>query len=163
MQLNYHHLYYFYVTAREGSITKAAQILHLTPQTVSGQLGIFEDYTCRNRIATLNVRVIKALNMQPHPEGGHYAETFRDNIESNGRSVGTAIYYLLKAGERSYWHRVDATEIWHYYAGEPLELSIANDSGDKATTITLGPDIINGQRPQGIVPAHRFNIGLLAF
>lgn len=88
-----------------------------------------------------------ALNLQPHPEGGRFAETFRDPRTVGGRSVGTAIYYLLQEGERSHWHRVDAAEIWHFYAGAPLKLSI-----DKQV-ITLGPDILAGERPQAVVPA----------
>lgn len=91
--------------------------------------------------------VIAALGLEPHPEGGHFAETFRDPVDVDGRSVGTAIYYLLKAGERSHWHRVDAAEIWHHYAGAPLRLLIEKDE------IRLGPDILAGERPQAVVPA----------
>ena len=89
--------------------------------------------------------LIEKLGLQPHPEGGHYAETFRDPREVDGRSVGTAIYYLLQAGERSHWHRVDAAEIWHFYAGAPLKLRIDQQE------ITLGPDVINGEQPQAVV------------
>ena len=95
--------------------------------------------------------IIAALSMRPHPEGGHYAETFRDSVTRAGRPASTAIYYLLKKGERSHWHRVDAVEIWHYYAGDPLKLSICDDDG--ARDIILGPDIAAGERPQGVVPA----------
>jgi len=91
--------------------------------------------------------LVKTLNLQPHPEGGHYAETFRDPRTVDGRSVGTAIYYLLQEGERSHWHRVDAAEIWHYYAGAPLKLRIGKEE------IRLGPDVLNGERPQAVVPA----------
>ena len=91
-------------------------------------------------------QIIATLNLQPHPEGGHYAETFRDPRTVDGRSVGTAIYYLLQEGERSHWHRVDAAEIWHFYAGAPLKLCI-----DKQV-ITLGPDVLVGERPQAVVP-----------
>lgn len=90
--------------------------------------------------------------MQPHPEGGHYAETFRAAPGADGRATSTAIYFLLRAGERSHWHRVDAAEIWLWHAGAPLTLEIADDSGQRAHT--LGPNIAAGERPQAIVPPH---------
>ncbi|MCC7426363.1 MAG: cupin domain-containing protein [Alphaproteobacteria bacterium] len=96
--------------------------------------------------------VIAALGLLPHPEGGHYRETWRDAPAGGGRGAGTAIYYLLKAGERSHWHRVDAAEIWHFYAGAPLALSIAAEGAPPAYH-RLGPDIAAGERPQIIVPA----------
>ena len=95
--------------------------------------------------------IIAELNMQPHPEGGHFVETFRDGNSDAGRAYSTAIYYLLGAGERSHWHKVDAVEVWHYHAGAPLDLSIAED-GAAETLIRLGPAILTGERPQGIVP-----------
>lgn len=97
--------------------------------------------------------LIRLLDLQPHPEGGHYRETFRDTrtIET-GRAASTAIYFLLARGERSHWHRVDAVEVWHYYAGAPLRLEIADDKGS-IERLTLGPDIAAGERPQGVVPA----------
>ncbi|MFK7901836.1 MAG: cupin domain-containing protein [Nitratireductor sp.] len=97
-------------------------------------------------------KIIAELNMQKHPEGGYYAETFRDEKTNDGRSVGTAIYFLLQSGEQSHWHTVDASEIWFYHAGAPLELSVCADKGKKRI-IMLGPDILNGERPQGVVPA----------
>lgn len=98
--------------------------------------------------------VIAALELLPHPEGGCYSETYRHAGAPGERGAGTAIYYLLRAGEKSAWHRVtDADEIWHWYAGAPLELSIAEDGGP-ARNGTLGPDITSGQRPQRIVPAN---------
>lgn len=97
-------------------------------------------------------RIVAELGMQPHPEGGHFRETFRDSRQSDGRSVGTAIYYLLAAGELSHWHRVDAAEIWHHYAGAPLELTVAGEGGAADVTL-LGGDVLSGQRPQAIVPA----------
>ena len=101
--------------------------------------------------------IIAALKLQPHPEGGHFIETFRDSAtDANGRSRSTAIYFLLKRGERSHWHRVDAVEIWHFHAGAPLRLSIAAAAGAAAETIILGADLASGQRPQGIVPAHHW-------
>ena len=90
--------------------------------------------------------LIAQLGLQPHPEGGHFRETFRDDTDA-GRASSTAIYFLLKAGEVSRWHRVDAAEVWHYYRGAPLELTIG-----KAVTI-LGPEIEHGQVPQAVVPA----------
>lgn len=91
--------------------------------------------------------IIDQLGLRPHPEGGHYAETFRDERTVGGRSVGTAIYYLLQAGERSEPHRVDAAEVWHYYAGAALRLTIGED------VVLLGADLENAERPQAIVPA----------
>ena len=76
--------------------------------------------------------VIRLLGLKPHPEGGHFRETFRDSGMENGRSRSTAIYYLLKAGEVSRWHRVDAVEIWHWYAGSPLELKTHDGSNLRA-------------------------------
>ena len=96
--------------------------------------------------------MIQRLALKPHPEGGHYRETFRDTRLIDGRPASTAILFLLARGERSHWHRVDAVEIWHWYAGAPLELEIADDSERKR--IRLGNDLASGERPQGIVPAH---------
>jgi predicted cupin superfamily sugar epimerase len=90
--------------------------------------------------------IIEALNLHPHPEGGHFVETWRHEPEDTSRGAGTAIYFLLRRGERSRWHRIDSSEIWHFYAGSPLTLSIATDSG--STDHDLGPDILAGQRPQ---------------
>ncbi len=68
--------------------------------------------------------IIARLDLRPHPEGGHYRETFRDsNLDSDGRSRSTSIFFLLARGERSHWHRVDAVEVWHYYAGDALDLA----------------------------------------
>ncbi|MCJ2015205.1 cupin domain-containing protein [Methylobacterium sp. J-076] len=104
-------------------------------------------------IASMNAAgVIAALGLQPHPEGGHYRETFRDPVEANGRSAGTAIYFLLDVGEVSAWHRVDAAEIWHWYAGAPLVISVS-PNGHDASAHHLGPEILRGQRPQFVVPA----------
>jgi predicted cupin superfamily sugar epimerase len=99
--------------------------------------------------------VIRILDLKPHPEGGHFRETFRDpRTVAGGRSFSTAIYYLLARGERSHWHRVDAAEIWHWYAGAPLVLEIAANERASVERITLGADLVNGERPQSIVPAH---------
>src|SRR5258708_2187949 len=82
--------------------------------------------------------IIARLDLKPHPEGGHYRETFRDGrTDANGRSHSTAIYFLLARGERSHWHRIDAVEVWHYYAGSALILQIADD-GDRRS-VKLGP------------------------
>jgi predicted cupin superfamily sugar epimerase len=95
--------------------------------------------------------IIRLLELKPHPEGGHYRETFRDERGDGRRAASTAIYFLLAAGEVSRWHRVDAAELWHWHAGAPLELSIA-PSDERAVTIRLGADLAVGERPQGIVP-----------
>jgi predicted cupin superfamily sugar epimerase len=96
--------------------------------------------------------VIRLLALQPHPEGGHFREMFRDeNTVGGKRSASTAIYYLLKRGERSHWHRVDAAEVWHFYGGDPLLLEIADD-GAPITRLVLGPDLATGAQPQLVVP-----------
>lgn len=97
--------------------------------------------------------VIALLGLQPHPEGGHFGETFRDVSVDGARAASTAIYFLLRAGEKSHWHRVDAVEMWHWYAGAPLALKVAAD-GAAPVTMVLGSDLAAGERPQGIVPAH---------
>jgi predicted cupin superfamily sugar epimerase len=97
--------------------------------------------------------VIARFGLQPHPEGGHFAETFRDPRTVDGRSVSTAILFLLKSGETSHWHRVDATEIWHHYVGAPLQLQIAEDKSQPTRTLVLGDDLGSGHRPQIVVPA----------
>ncbi len=97
--------------------------------------------------------VIRLLDLKPHPEGGHYRETFRDPAATpDGRAASTAIYFLLKRGERSHWHRVDAAEAWHWHAGSALELKI--NSGGATKTVRLGADLAIGERPQAVVPAH---------
>lgn len=101
-------------------------------------------------------QVIAMLGLVPHPEGGAYRETFRDAEGSGGRSHSTAIYFLLRKGEVSRWHRVDAAEIWHHYSGAPLQLSVVAGDGVGASTrsdITLGSAVATGARPQAIVPA----------
>jgi uncharacterized protein len=96
--------------------------------------------------------IIARLGLEPHLEGGHYRETFRDGrLDANRRSVSTAIYFLLAQGERSHWHRIDAVEVWHHYSGSALKLQIAD--GDGARTLRLGPDLADGEVPQAIVPA----------
>jgi predicted cupin superfamily sugar epimerase len=98
--------------------------------------------------------LIAALGLQPHPEGGHYRETWRAEARDGERSPGSAIYYLLQAGAGSGWHRIDAAEVWHWYAGAALELRLAPASGeDPAHRLVLGPDLEAGQRPQLVVQA----------
>jgi uncharacterized protein len=98
--------------------------------------------------------VIRLLNLEPHPEGGHFVQTFRDPAVMNGRPASTAIYYLLARGERGHWHKVDAVEVWHYYAGAPLALETAASERGPIERVTLGPDLAAGQRPQAVVPVH---------
>ena len=96
--------------------------------------------------------IIARLELKPHPEGGHYRETFRDaRLDAEGRARSTAIYFLLARGERSHWHRIDTVEIWHYYAGGALTLQIADGAGTRC--IRLGPDLAAGEAPQAIVPS----------
>jgi predicted cupin superfamily sugar epimerase len=96
--------------------------------------------------------IITTLDMRPHPEGGHYVETWRGRDGADGRAVGTAIYFLLSAGERSHWHRVDADETWLFHGGAPLELSIAADGGT-VHQHRLGIELAAGELPQCVVPA----------
>jgi Uncharacterized conserved protein len=94
-----------------------------------------------------------ALGMRQHPEGGRFVETWRAPSVGGARSTGSAILYLLAAGERSHWHRVDADEIWQYSAGDPLELRVWAE-GDPAPTVhRLGGDVTNGSVVQAVVPA----------
>lgn len=95
--------------------------------------------------------IASLLQLQPHPEGGRYRQTWVEEPAS-GRPAGTCIYFLLDAGEVSHWHRVDATEIWHFYSGAPLILSLSEHDEGPATEQVLGPDLAAGQRPQVIVP-----------
>jgi hypothetical protein len=96
-------------------------------------------------------QILETLKMQPHPEGGHFVEVYRHEPGDGGRGLKTAIYFLLQAGEVSAWHRVDAVEIWHWYAGSPLVLTIS-ENGHDARAEYLGPDILANQRPMRIVP-----------
>jgi predicted cupin superfamily sugar epimerase len=96
--------------------------------------------------------IIRLLELQPHPEGGHFRETIRDTVIVAGRAASTAIYFLLRAGEVSRWHTVDAAEGWHYYAGAPLLLEVA-PTAKPANRIVLGCNLSNAERPQAVVPA----------
>lgn len=96
--------------------------------------------------------IIAMLDLAPHPEGGHFRQTWIADAVDGTRPAGTCIYFLLKAGERSHWHRVDATEIWHHYSGAPLVLSLAATEAGPAVGHMLGPDLAAGALPQVIVP-----------
>jgi predicted cupin superfamily sugar epimerase len=97
-------------------------------------------------------QIIRALKLKPHPEGGHYRETFRDCSGADGRAHSTAIYFLLKRGETSRSHRIDAAEIWHFHAGAALELRMRRGDG-KTVRHVLGTALAKRQRPQVVVPA----------
>lgn len=95
--------------------------------------------------------IIAELDLAPHPEGGWYRQTW---VAADGpRPSGTCIYFLLKAGEQSHWHRVDADEIWLFHSGAPLTLRVSETEAGPARSMVLGPDLASGQRPQRIVPA----------
>lgn len=96
--------------------------------------------------------VISLLDLKAHPEGGYYRETHRDDRQHDGRAVSTGIYFLLPAGRRSHWHRIDAAEMWHYYAGAALKLEVFDGTFTQETR--LGPDLAAGERPQAVVPAN---------
>ena len=98
-------------------------------------------------------RIVEILDMKPHPEGGYYRQMFLDPHGTAGRAHSTAIYYLLKKGEVSRAHRIDAAEVWHFYRGSPLELTIQEDGGAAAFHV-LGAAVEFGERPQLVVPAH---------
>jgi len=98
-------------------------------------------------------RIIEVLGLEPHPEGGYYRQIFRDQGEERDRGHSTAIYYLLKKGEVSHPHRIDAAEIWHYYRGAPLELSVKPEGGVLSHHV-LGASVEFGERPQIVVPPH---------
>jgi uncharacterized protein len=97
--------------------------------------------------------VIRLLDLKPHPEGGHFSETFRDpGKDRSGRAISTSIYFLLQAGEVSHWHRIDAAEAWHFYCGATLEIRVSQ-TGAEAEVHRLGPDLLQGEHPQFVVPA----------
>ncbi|MDO6590660.1 cupin [Loktanella sp. D2R18] len=98
--------------------------------------------------------IIKKLDLQPHPEGGYYRQTWI--ADNDGRPTGTCIYFLLKDGEASHWHRVDATEIWLYHAGAPIVLSLSESDNGPAIDHILGHDVLADQAPQIIVPENHW-------
>jgi len=106
-----------------------------------------------DHLSAADIRAL--LGMQPHPEGGHYVETFRDR-QADGygvRGASTAIYFLLEGGDVSHWHRVrDAAEVWHFYAGAPLVITLS-PNGHDAEAHRLGINLALGERPQIVVPA----------
>jgi len=95
--------------------------------------------------------IVAALELRRHPEGGRFREVWRDVPSDGSRGTGSSIYFLLVAGEVSAWHRIDATEVWHFHAGAPLELSISTDN-ETVLTHRLGPDLMAGEQPQAVVP-----------
>jgi len=98
--------------------------------------------------------VVDALHMQPHPEGGWYAETWRAPAGPAGeRPAASTILYLLAAGEASHWHRVDAAEVWQWSGGEPLELRIWAEGDPAVATVRLGGEVVAGEQPQAVVPS----------
>jgi len=102
---------------------------------------------------TAAAEVVSALGMRAHPEGGWYVETWRASSAGGERPSGSAILYLLAAGERSYWHRVDAAEVWQFSAGDPLELRVWSQGDEAVATYALGGEVTSGQVAQVVVPA----------
>jgi predicted cupin superfamily sugar epimerase len=94
--------------------------------------------------------MISALGLSPHPEGGHYREIYRHRPADGSRGASTAIYYLLRRGERSRWHRIDAVEHWSYHAGATLRLALHDHQGTREHL--LGPEVAVGHCPQVVVP-----------
>jgi len=104
-------------------------------------------------MATTAAEIIALLELDRHPEGGWYRQTFEDTPEAGQRAQSTAIYYLLEAEDHSHWHRVDAAEVWHWYGGAPLRLRLSHE-GKVIDEYVLGANLAAGQRPQVIVPKH---------
>lgn len=100
--------------------------------------------------------LIDRLGLAPHPEGGWYRETWRGPVGPDGRATGTAIHFLLEAGQSSHWHRVDAEEFWLWHAGSPLRLLTAESDRHAATETRLGPDVLGGDVPQLRIPANHW-------
>lgn len=100
--------------------------------------------------------IIRMLDLSPHPEGGHYRETFRGPAPDGGRATATLIYYLLQADEVSAWHRVDADEFWLWHSGGPLALTLANPDGAGPRAVTLGPDLRAGHSLQQVIPSNHW-------
>ena len=104
-------------------------------------------------MALSSAEIIALLELERHPEGGWYRQTFEDTPEAGQRAQSTAIYYLLEAADNSHWHKVDAAEVWHWYGGAPLKLLLSHE-GKVIDEYVLGPDLAAGQRPQVVVPRH---------
>ncbi len=100
--------------------------------------------------------IIDKLGLERHPEGGWYRQTWAAPAAPGERPAGTCIHFLLQAGERSHWHRVDAAEIWHWHAGAPLILAIAETEAGPAREVRLGGDVLADQAPHAVVPAHHW-------
>lgn len=101
--------------------------------------------------------LIEQLGLAAHPEGGWYKETWRGaSSAADGRASGTAIIFLLRAGEASHWHTVDAAELWLWQAGDPVELRLAADDAGPARSVILGADVSAGQQLQGLVAPHEW-------
>ena len=92
--------------------------------------------------------LIAELGLSPHPEGGWYCETWRAEAPEGERASATAILFLLEAGQRSHWHKVDATEIWLFHAGSPLRLDLAASGAGPVRSAWLGVDVAAGEQPQ---------------
>ena len=112
------------------------------------------------------LRLIAALGLEPHPEGGYYRETFRspERVEKAPgvvRNASTAVYFLLPAGTFSAWHRVSSDEAWHHYAGDPVDLHLLDDR-EGHRKIRLGPDVLGGEVPQYVVPAGTYQAAIPA-
>jgi predicted cupin superfamily sugar epimerase len=104
--------------------------------------------------------IVRVLDLKPHPEGGFFRETFRDPLKVQGaRAASTAIYFLLAEGQKSRWHRIDASEVWHWYAGAALELDVS-DGGTVHSKLRLGTDFLKNERPQVVVPARHWQRAL---
>jgi hypothetical protein len=99
-------------------------------------------------------KIIEQLGLEPHPEGGWYKETWRAPAGAGERASATAIHFLLEHGQRSHWHRVDASEIWLWHAGDALELALAETDHSPVQTISLGPDVLGGQAVQHVIAPH---------
>ena len=96
--------------------------------------------------------LIEALDLQPHPEGGWYRETWRADAGEGERASATAILFLLQAGERSHWHKVDATELWLFHSGSGLQMLTAASDAGPVEHVRLGADVLAGEQPQLRVP-----------
>jgi predicted cupin superfamily sugar epimerase len=92
--------------------------------------------------------LIRALALEPHPEGGWYRETWRSESAPGTRGAATAILFLLEEGQRSHWHKVDATELWLFHSGNPLRLETSAGDSGPVRTARLGPDVLAGEQPQ---------------
>jgi uncharacterized protein len=120
---------------------------------VEEQILMSSGQTTRTESAALTAEgVVRLLDLEPHPEGGYFRETFRDAAAADRRAVSTAIYFLLAKEDISAWHRVDAAEVWHFYAGAPLLITVSAE-GRETSSHHLGPDLFQGQRPQFVTPA----------